>query len=859
MAVPARFGSEFRVNSTTTGIQEDSSIAALANGKFVVVWSDAPSADIKAQIFNADGSPFGFEFNVADDPIPGRSRPVVTATADGRFVVAWEETPVGGHSQISARVLNSDGTLPSGDYENILTVSTVTNIHQTDAAIAAGSSGRFFVSWTAQSNADVVARAYNAAGPWTTNEYPVDGGPAIEGATAVAGLGDGNYIMVWNDSGSPGETDNSGYHIRARIFSGKGEAISGQSEFQVNLNDVIGDQTDPSVVGLSDGGFVVVYRSGDGLSFSHGTAAGNIDASGGIASSAGAQGQPSVTATATGFLVAWSETVPGGESPGTFVRAQLFNNNGSQASDQFIVNASFPAWVSYQPRVANLADGRFVISWTDPGNSPAQGDGSGSSVSAQIYDPRTAGVNLAGTIFGDDWVGTAFEDTMNGQTGNDTLAGAGGSDQLNGGAGLDRLIGGDGNDTYYVERIDEIISETNANAPIGGYDIVVYSGGGDTFILGANLESLSLTNATLNVNGTGNGLGNTLLGSNSANILVGLGGDDNLTGGLGKDTLIGGGGNDIYYVERNDEVISETNPNAATGGIDSVFYSGDGTFFLGANLERLRLTNTTFTVNGIGNGLDNEITGSTTDNTLVGYGGNDVLNGGAGNDILLGGVGNDTYIVDAAGDVTFESANAGIDTIMSAVTRKLGANFEKLTLTGLDAVNGTGNKLANVVVGNAAQNSLAGGGGNDKLKGDAGQDTLLGGSGNDTLTGGIGRDFLTGGSGKDRFDFNSASEIGKTASTRDIIRDFVHGTDKIDLATIDANGSASGNGKFKFVASESAAFTDVRGQLIWDQKNNSGSANDKTIVSGDINGDGRADFTIELTGLKALTAGDFVL
>jgi hypothetical protein len=34
---------------------------------------------------------------------------------------------------------------------------------------------------------------------------------------------------------------------------------------------------------------------------------------------------------------------------------------------------------------------------------------------------------------------------------------------------------------------------------------------------------------------------------------------------------------------------------------------------------------------------------------------------------------------------------------------------------------------------------------------------------------------------------------------------------------------------------------------------------DKTIIAGDINGDGVADFQIELTGLKTLTAADFVL
>jgi serralysin len=139
-----------------------------------------------------------------------------------------------------------------------------------------------------------------------------------------------------------------------------------------------------------------------------------------------------------------------------------------------------------------------------------------------------------------------------------------------------------------------------------------------------------------------------------------------------------------------------------------------------------------------------------------------------------------------------------------------------------------------------------------------GCDTLNGGSGNDVITGGLHRDFLTGGSCSQRFDFNSVSEIGK-GSTRDIIKDFTHGADDIDLAIIDANGSAAGNARFTFLAAKGAAFTGDSGELRWFQQNLSGTASDKTIIEGDINGDRRADFQIQLTGLKALRAADFFL
>ena len=214
---------------------------------------------------------------------------------------------------------------------------------------------------------------------------------------------------------------------------------------------------------------------------------------------------------------------------------------------------------------------------------------------------------------------------------------------------------------------------------------------------------------------------------------------------------------------------------------------------------------------------------------------------------MLGGAGHDTYVVNSAADILVEFS--GIDTVRSTVSKTLAAGFEKLTLLGALAINGTGNAAANVITGNA---------GNNKLFGLAGSDTLNGGARNDVLTGGLGKDTMTGGAGADDFDFNSVAEIGK-GITRDIIRDFVHLIDDIDLSTIDANGSASGNGAFTLLAVEGAAFTGIRGQLRFDQQNLPGSANDKTIVEGDINGDRTADFQLQLNGLKTLTAGDFIL
>ena len=123
--------------------------------------------------------------------------------------------------------------------------------------------------------------------------------------------------------------------------------------------------------------------------------------------------------------------------------------------------------------------------------------------------------------------------------------------------------------------------------------------------------------------------------------------------------------------------------------------------------------------------------------------------------------------------------------------------------------------------------------------------------------GNLGRDVLTGAAGSDTFRFDNAAQSGNTAATRDVIRDFTHLTDKIALSYIDAKSNVSSDQAFSFIGS--SVFSGVSGQLHYRIENPTGTANDKTIVEGDVNGDRTADFQIELTGLKILTSQDFLL
>jgi Ca2+-binding RTX toxin-like protein len=145
-----------------------------------------------------------------------------------------------------------------------------------------------------------------------------------------------------------------------------------------------------------------------------------------------------------------------------------------------------------------------------------------------------------------------------------------------------------------------------------------------------------------------------------------------------------------------------------------------------------------------GKGGHDKIEGLGGDDRISGDDGDDWIDGGTGADRMVGGAGNDTYIVDHAGDLVLETSPAnGIDLVRALISYQLRSDVENLTLIGNAAINGTGNALANIIIGNSAANRLNGADGDDYLRGEGGDDTLIGGNGNDRLNGGAGVDLAS--------------------------------------------------------------------------------------------------------------------
>ncbi len=356
---------------------------------------------------------------------------------------------------------------------------------------------------------------------------------------------------------------------------------------------------------------------------------------------------------------------------------RIFGDRGGRTDDEF--------FVALEAHGADYIDG-------EDGDDYLEGGGGDDTIYGGQGDDRLWGDTTADNIVGDASGRSAAElhalaygnDVLDGGDGNDDLVGGGRDDVLYGGSGNDRLWGDEGNAALPGEYhgVDYLDGEA-------GDDILVGGGNDDTLYGGDGADQL--------------------LGDDSTDTVAGaFHGNDYLDGGAGDDVLVGGGGDDTLF-----------------GGDGADLLAGDAA---GGDPLAAEFEGSDYLDGGDGNDV---LAGGGGDDTLIGGQGDDVLDGGIGADYLAGGAGDDTYVVDDAGDFVLESAGEGVDTVISSIGFFLPDNVERVTLTGTDATDATGNDDDNTLVGNDGANRLSGQGGDDTLVGGGGADTLVGGAGDD--------------------------------------------------------------------------------------------------------------------------------
>jgi hypothetical protein len=497
-AMAFKFGSQFVISTQTTNDQEEVSLAGLANGLFVAAYESTSATDVhsvRLQVFNANG----FKRGAEDDPTAGGSNfdPVVAAAPDGSFHVGFQDPVGSGQHQLDGLHLDIDLNPLSnnGDFGN-----SGAGFGNGDLAIAVRADGGRLVVFEHFAAAGLEAEDPEISQTFFVEDF-FNGGPggaffvnSVQTATdedpAVAALESGRFVTVWQQGGDVVfRFTEVTYELDPNATV---EPIRAATRHLGTETDVaLGNR--PAVAALPDGGFVVLWYPGPGAGNPNrilgrifdgdGNPEGNFVAAENVDVNAIADRDIAVTVLEDGrFVVGWTGfagTAGTVDNSGLYVDFAVFNPNVPIGAAGFEVISSFvgqtgdsattiTAGNQFDPSVSALADGRFVLGWTDA--SASAGDTSGLAVRGQVFDLRTAAATIDGTVGNDQYIGSDFGDTLNGLDGDDLLRGAGGNDTLDGGVGNDTVEYGDSRAQYLAERLgngDIRITHLRAGAPDG--------------------------------------------------------------------------------------------------------------------------------------------------------------------------------------------------------------------------------------------------------------------------------------------------------------------------------------------------------------------------------------------------------
>ena len=363
-------GPEFQVNTYETGYQRFPAVAADGSGNFVVVWeSDCAycfNGSVFGQRFNPAGSPVGSEFQVNSYTTGAQFTPSVAADSSGNFVVVWTSYQDGSSKGVFGQRFNAAGSPVGSEFQ----VNTYTTGDQRAPAVAVDGLGNVVVVWTSDgpdgARWSVVGQRYDSAGSPLGSEFQVNSyTTSYQFVPAVTADVSGNFVVVWPSLGQDG--DNCG--VFGRRFNAAG--IPQGSEFQVN-SFTTGSQLYPKAAANAAGDFVVVWHSAplDGDSwgvFGRRFNAAGIPQGGEFqvnSYTTSSQDRPEVAADAAGnFVVTWTGNLQDGSFGGIFGRR--YTSAGGPLGDDFQINA-FTTGGQQLPAVAADGAGNFVVVWQSP-------------------------------------------------------------------------------------------------------------------------------------------------------------------------------------------------------------------------------------------------------------------------------------------------------------------------------------------------------------------------------------------------------------------------------------------------------------------------------------------------------------
>lgn len=338
----AGVGIEFQVNTHISNDQVRPSVAMDGAGDFVIAWQssgqDGSGFGIYAQRYDASGTPVGSEFRVNSFTTGDQTHPSVAIDSTGAFIVTWQSNVQDGNGYgVYAQRYSSSGAAAGSEFR----VNSVTTGAQQAPAVAVDGTGNFVITWESGgqdgSGFGIYAQRYTAVGTLQGTEFQVNSyntGDQSQPAVAMDTAGD--FVITWQSFAQ----DGSNWGIEAQRYNSSGVAQG--SEFQVNVYTLFA-QASPSISMDSAGDFVVVWQSNTQDGSSYGVygrrySAAGVAQGGEFRSStytAGSQASPAVRMDGAGdFVVTWESDLQDGSGTGIYAQ-------GYQATVGPIVTAVF--------------------------------------------------------------------------------------------------------------------------------------------------------------------------------------------------------------------------------------------------------------------------------------------------------------------------------------------------------------------------------------------------------------------------------------------------------------------------------------------------------------------------------------
>jgi hypothetical protein len=239
-------GGEFLVNTITDGGGILPSAAGLSDGGFVVTWHDSRgtggdtnASAVRGQVFNADGSQRGGEFLANTTTKFAQTTPDVAALADGGFVVTWTDGSATGGDQdataIRGQVYAADGSPEGGEF----LVNTTTRDSQEIPSVTGLPDNGFVVTWEDRTvfTDNIGGQYFDADRTPRGEEFILTSEDANGRVPSVADFSNGHLVVVWAN-----RTDTSGIDVVGQVFEAP------EPEFTLTSAD-IADQVSATYLG----------------------------------------------------------------------------------------------------------------------------------------------------------------------------------------------------------------------------------------------------------------------------------------------------------------------------------------------------------------------------------------------------------------------------------------------------------------------------------------------------------------------------------------------------------------------------------------------------------------------------------